>query len=854
MTNRSACVTRKGRRHLGLAHCGLIVILAMGTWPQLAQAASPSSHQAAPVSFDIPPQPLTSALNSFAETSGVQVSYPSHLTAGATTAGVSGTYTPDAALRTLLVGTGVTYQYTNAATITLVQATPEAVPLESQEQPIQMPDPQAESPPQDTASKPVKVPEVVVKDVRERSDSYTADDANTATRIQVPIHDTPRSVEVITRQVLDDQKVIRLENAVRNVSGVFNGGAGNGQRSENFTIRGFNSSLNTFKNGFRDDSEFGNRTMRDTANIERVEVVKGPPSYLFGRSDPGGIVNQITKNPLKNSYYSGEMIFGNYSLYRPTIDIGGPLNDSKSLTYRFNGIYETANSYREGVHTERIFLAPTLGWEIGSRTTLRIEGEYLKDKAPIDRGIVALGNGPAPISIRSFLGDPNRIDQIEQGKATLILLHDFNDQWRYRSGFRAAVNSEKYDSLESWVLDPGTGNLTLSRFQLPQQTQSFYWQNEIHGKFHTGSLFHRLLVGVELGREVHTARDQKSDFAGFGSFINIFNTNDRLFVNTAMDDSNIFNSSKNTNGIIGIYAGDQIDLLENLHLHAGGRFDIFEQKLQNYAVPGVLDASQDEQTNTAFSPSIGLTYQPWKPIAIYANYTKSFAPQTAGARAENGTLFDPERGQQYEAGVKFQAFEGRLRSSVAVFNIKKKNVLTPDLSNRLFSIATGEQRSRGVEFDVAGQILPGWDVIANYAYIDATITNDNTFQVGSRLPNVPLNQGSVWTTYFFQEGIVKGFGAGVGMYAQSKRNGVFQCADPANCVGVEPFDLPGFVRMDAALYYRKPEIFNRTNLLAAINFTNLLDQRYFTGAGGFREIVMPGAPLTVLGSIKLEFN
>lgn len=715
-----------------------------------------------------------------------------------------------------------------------------------------MPDPQAESLPEDTSSKPVKVPEVIVKDVKERSTSYTAEDASSATRIQAPIHDTPRSVEVITRQVLDDQKVIRLEDAVRNVSGVFNGAAGNGQRSEDFTIRGFSSSLNTFKNGFRDDSEFGNRAMRDTANIERVEVVKGPPSYLYGRSDPGGIVNQVTKNPLKNPYYSAEMIFGNYDLYRPTIDIGGPLNDSKSLTYRFNGIYETANSYREGVHSERIFLAPTLGWEIGSRTTLRVEGEYLKSKAPIDRGIVALGSGPAPISIRSFLGDPNRIDQIEQGKATLILLHDFNDKWRYRSGFRAAVNSEQYDSLESWVLDPGTGNLTLARFQLPQQTQSFYWQNEIHGKFNTGSLFHRLLVGVELGREVHTARNQKGDFAGLGSFINIFNTNDRLFVNTAMDNSNIFNSSKNTNGIIGIYAGDQIDILENLHLHAGGRFDIFEQKLENFAVPGVLDASQDSQTNTAFSPSVGLTYQPWKQVAVYVNYTKSFAPQTAGARAENGSLFDPERGQQYEAGVKFQTLDGRLRSSVAVFNINKKNVLTVDPSNRFFSIATGEQRSRGVEFDIAGKILPGWDVIANYAYIDATITQDNTFLVGSQLPGVPLNQGSVWTTYFFQEGIVKGFGAGVGMYAQSRRDGVNQCTNPADCLQL--FTMPGFVRMDAALYYRKPEFFTRTNLLAAINFTNLLDQRYFAGSGGVPEILMPGAPLTVLGSIKLEFN
>ena len=155
---------------------------------------------------------------------------------------------------------------------------------------------------------------------------------------------------------------------------------------------------------------------------------------------------------------------------------------------------------------------------------------------------------------------------------------------------------------------------------------------------------------------------------------------------------------------------------------------------------------------------------------------------------------------------------------------------------------------------MAGELLPGWDIIATYAYIDARITKDNTFLEDSRLAGVPLHQGSMWTTYFFQEGLAKGFGAGVGLYAQGKRNAVLQCADPANCIGVEPFELAGFVRVDAALYYRKHEIWPRTNLLSAINFTNLLDHRYFTGTGGFREIVQPGMPLTVLASVKLEFH
>ncbi len=193
-----------------------------------------------------------------------------------------------------------------------------------------------------------------------------------------------------------------------------------------------------------------------------------------------------------------------------------------------------------------------------------------------------------------------------------------------------------------------------------------------------------------------------------------------------------------------------------------------------------------------------------------------------------------------------------MRATVAGFHIIKRNVLTADpLNGFLFSVANGEQRSQGIELDVAGRLFPGWDIIANYAYIDARVTKHLLYLEDSRVSNSPLHQGSPWTTYFVEDGPLKGLGAGVGMYAQGKRNGVFQCTDPANCQA--PFELPGYVRMDAAVYYRKPEILNRTNLMAALNFTNVLDQRYFTGTQNFREIIYTGAPFTVIGSIKLEY-
>jgi iron complex outermembrane receptor protein len=819
--------------------------------PLLLAQATGAAETSDTVDFNIPPQALGSAITAFGDQANYRLLLPSDLAEGRSTSGVSGRHTPEEALALMLAGTGLSYRMTEARTMTLepVAATPLPLAPLSQEPAPPNPNTQIQAVP-----KPVKVPEIVVKEVEDRG--YAVDESSSATRIPAPIHDTPRSVEVVTRQVLDDQKVIRFSEALRNVSGVSQSSTQGGQGGT-FMIRGFASDLNVFKNGFRDDSTFSARAQRDIINIESVEVVKGPPSYLYGRSDPGGVINQVTKAPLRNPYYSAEMIVGSYGLYRPTIDIGGPLNESKTLTYRFNGMYESAESYRDGVKTERIFLAPTFGWEMSSRTTLRFEAEYMYDRAPIDRGLVAIGNGVAPIPVSRFLGDPSRKLETHHGKATITLWHDISNMFRWRTAFRTAVTSSRYSSLESNFLvgAESDGILNLARYEIPTTVQSHYLQNELHGNFTTGSIKHKTIIGIELGRE-NSSATASGDFGGDTStpgafsYINIFNTNDRLFLNPALTK---FSDASTQNNILGAYFGDQVDLLDNLHVHFGGRFDLFDQTITNHPDDFTATSSQNNKTDSAFSPSVGVAYQPWKPITLFANYTESFAPQSAGSRSINGNLFNPERGKSYEGGIKYQAFGGRLRSTVALFDTRKKNVLTADpLNGFFFSVATGEQRSKGVEFDIAGQILPGWDIIANYAYIDARVTKDLLFAEGSRAPNSALHQGSLWTTYFFQEGVVQGFGAGIGMYAQGKRNGIFQCQDPANCQA--PFEMAGYVRMDAALYYRKQEVFNKTNLLAAINFTNVLDHRYFSGAQNFREIVYTGAPFTAIGSLKFEFH
>lgn len=498
------------------------------------------------------------------------------------------------------------------------------------------------------------------------------------------------------------------------------------------------------------------------------------------------------------------------------------------------------------------FVAPTIGWAISPRTTVRLEGEYLHNTFPIDRGIVAIGDGPAPIPIGTFLGDPHRRTGVNQGLSTLTLLHRFNDIFTWRSALRDAVAASRYDSLESNVMDETTGILGLARYNINSKLQSHYLQNELHAIFSTGTIKHKSLVGLELGREYQKER-AAGDFGEFGSFIDIYNPANHSFVDGSLT---TYNNSKQNNNILGLYFGNQIALLDNLHMHAGGRFDIFQQKRVNHPNHFDSEGHKDRQTNRAFSPSIGMTYQPWKPVAIFANYTRSFSPSTGGARSVGGSLFQPETGESYEGGIKFQTLDNQLRLTFSAFQTTKKNVLTADISQGPgsgFSIATGEQRSRGFEVDLAGQILPGLEIIASYAYIDARITKDNIFLEGSRLPNVPKNQASLWATYTMNQGMLKGLGMSAGFLAFGKRNAIFFCQDPAECQ--EQFYLPGYVRMDAAVYYRNQvNVLNKkTAFTASVNIKNLLDERYFSGAQGFREIVYTGAPLTVVGSLKLEY-
>jgi iron complex outermembrane recepter protein len=354
-------------------------------------------------------------------------------------------------------------------------------------------------------------------------------------------------------------------------------------------------------------------------------------------------------------------------------------------------------------------------------------------------------------------------------------------------------------------------------------------QTNIVGNFNTGSVEHTLLAGVDWSRQIDDGFNQSpEDFVA--APINIFDP-----VYGRVEDRDItevrFRDSQRRTEAWGIYLQDQIDILDNLHFLIGGRFDFVDQLNINRLNGGERSSQYDE----AFSPRVGIVYRPIDPLSLYASYSRSFAPNS-GEQAD-GSLLEPERGTQYEVGIRGEVLDGRLSANLAAFHLTKTNVSTIDPDNPDFSIAVGEQRSQGVELDVIGEILPGWNVIASYAYTDAEVTEDNTIEEGVGLPNVPYHSASFWTTYEIQRGTLQGLGFGLGLFYVGDREGDLD----------NSFELPNFLRADAALYYR------RDNWRVGVNVQNLFDTDYYQSVEFGRTTIAPGAPLTVIGSVSFEF-
>ncbi|MBD0389267.1 MAG: TonB-dependent siderophore receptor, partial [Nostoc sp. C3-bin3] len=700
----------------------------------------------------------------------------------------------------------------NAGLVFEVASTTVAQPLQTPQTDGQ---PATQTPPEEPAAQQNEPIELVVTG---EQDGYRVPNATTATKTDTPVRDIPGSIQVIPRRILEDQKTTRIQDALENISGVRKRGNYGGSDAGGYIIRGFEQAGN-FRNGFPDNDFYSSV---DPANIERIEVLKGPASVLFGQAEPGGIVNIVTKQPLSTPYYSAEFNVGNYGFYRPSFDISGPLTDDGSLVYRLNVAYQNSESFRDFNFTERVFVAPVITWNISDRTSLTFDLEYLNNDYLFDRGLPSIGDRPAPIPISRFIGLPESNYNDSSLRLGYRLEHEFSKDWQLRNVFSfvsGKSSSDVYAISGRGLVDNQFARISVGREE--EFTRKTYTlQTELVGKFKTGSIVHQPLIGVELRRNTW-------EYSGFDAvepiLLDIFNPNYDLDLPAISDEAYFYTTRRDT---LGIYLQDQITLADNLKVLVGGRFDTFQIKETE------LGETIGEESLSAFNPRFGIVYQPIQSISLYASYTQSFQPEAFFGRSATNKPFNfkPTEGSQYEVGIKADLSEG-LSATLAAFEITKTNVITVDPNDPDESIQVGEQRSRGIELDIGGEILPGWNLIASYTYTDAITSRDNAIAVGNQLTNVPEHAASLWTTYELQSGDLKGLGFGLGLYYAGDRY-----ADLDNTSV-----LPSYFRTDSAIYYKQK------NWRLGLNFRNLFNETYYETSQS-RNIIYPGAPFTVIGS------
>lgn len=598
-------------------------------------------------------------------------------------------------------------------------------------------------------------------------------------------------------------------------------------------MRGFVTDT-TFQDGFR-NGPTSNATFPDFANVERVDILKGPSSTVFGRLDPGGVVNLVTKAPLSEHYYSVTMQGGSYQLLRPTIDASGPLTENKTLLYRFIASGQDSQSFRDFNYTRRLFLSPTLTWAPTPGTSFRLYTEFIGGSNLNDRGLIAIGNRPANLPISRYLADPTLSYPYRQGKAGISYDQAIGRRWAFRSYERSSTGWANYNARIANALSANLQTVTLNDLETDQYFQAHYWVNELTGTVNTGKIQHTFLAGAELDDEIYDTNTARQTPGTTAETLNIYTPNydalpPRSLVTSLIDQVR--------DGYGSAYLQDQLALTSKLKVTGGIRYDI--AKLKEVGYYGTANSSSRA---TAWSPRVGVTYQPIGAISLYATFNRSFQPETG--TDVNGVPFKPEFGRLLETGFKFDTANHRIQGTAAVYQINQTNVITADPNNPSFSIQLGEQRSRGVEFNATTHLTHQWDLITGYALTNATIEKDNTYLVDSQLQSVPRHTGNLWTRYNQTHGLLTGASIGAGVSGVSKMQGqlITQAAPTTSYL------VPGYARVDAGVSYERPKD-ERWRYRFSFNANNLLDRRYFSGASG-RFAVYPGSPRDFIASFQL---
>ncbi|NYF20870.1 iron complex outermembrane receptor protein [Xanthomonas sp. JAI131] len=692
----------------------------------------------------------------------------------------------------------------------------------------------------DAASEPAELDTVRVVGRRDSGTYYA--DATQGSKTELSLRQLPQSVRVLPRQAIDDLGATHLDGTLDYVGGISRQN-GFGGLWDNFAVRGLpgneNTGSATLLNGLAGNR--GYNAPRDTANIEAIEFLKGPAAALYGSSEPGGTLNIVTKLPQWRPATALELSAGSHDAYRVAADSTGPLGDS--VAYRLNLAAEDRHSFRDVVRTQRRFLAPALTWRLGEATTLDYNGEWLRHRAPLDRGVVAVRGDLRALPRSRFLGEPGDGDvQVENRNHQLLLRHAFSDTW---SGLLAA--SRRDASLRGYSTEPSAVQADARTLWRQRRWRDFAsrdsaLQAELRGQVRSGTWRHDLLVGMEtydfvLDQRMLRVRPSAAAPYALDLFAPVYGQAPPTplpFVDTHERQRNL-----------ALYLQDAVALNAQWTLLLGLRHDRYRQALEDRRSGG-----RYAQTPARTTPRIGLSYAPGEQWSWYLNAGRSFRPNN-GSDVWYGTGTSttpaPESGRALELGGKWQARDGRLGGTLALYEIVKDNVLTGDPLNPGNQIAAGRVRSRGAEADLSGQLSAHWRLNASASWNRVQVLRDNTLQVGGSLINVPKLNGSVLAVREtpLPGGGLLGLGGGITHTGARLAEAYTQAQADA---GIAPARLPAYTVAKLLAYWRIDD-----RLRVSLDVDNVFDRTYYTSSVAATPWVAVGAARTVSAGVQYRF-
>ncbi len=743
--------------------------------------------------FDIPAGPLDVALAALESATGVEVAVPENTTiAGLPSPGATGNFTIDQALEQLLEGTGLTVRLSGANTYLL-----QVVPLTER------------------------------VEVRGRV-PYQAEVTTTATKTLTPLRDVPQAVTVITQSMLAEQAMTGMADVVRYVPGV-GMASGEGNR-DNPILRGNSTTGDLFIDGVRDDVQY----FRDLYNVERVEALKGPNAMIFGRGGAGGVINRATRQADWGRSKEVTLLAGSFDDRRATVDLDQPLNHVAAA--RVTGMYEHADSYRNGVNLERYGINPTLAFMLPNSTTFRLGYERFHDERTADRGIPSLSGAPFSTDRATFFGDPDESrSRVTVNALTAGVDRTFGGGVLLRNRTRFADYDKFYRNVYPSAPVDAAGTTTLGAYQNGTGRQNLFNQTDLTFTARTGRMKHVLLAGAELGRQVTDNARNTGYFTALGpnaTSMRVSVNSPTVSVPVTFRQSATDADNSGTATVVAFYAQDQVQLSRTIQAVGGLRYDRFRVDFHNNR-----NGSKFSSADDLISPRLGFIYTPAKMMSLYTSYSLAYVPR-AGEQLSSLSLsnqaLDPEKFTNYEVGVKWDV-RPDLSVTTAIYRLNRSNVAIPDPADVTRSLLVDAQRTQGVEFGLAGDVTERWHVLGAYAYQDGKITRtiSATAREGAVLPQVPKHTFSLWNRYDFTQT----WGVGLGIVHNGDR---FTSTD-------NTIVLPAFTRIDGAAFVRLTQ-----QLRAQVNVENLFDVRYYPFANGNNNIT-PGAPRAVRVSLTTRF-